>query len=91
MGTTSGWRNVEYAVSHSRCIVALSISAPTYGTNTDAASSAYEPDVTGPRVGQVSGTYKPPSLAKPARTTSAKPKTGAAPRVETYFMKTIRR
>ena len=33
------------------------------------------------KLGQLVGTYKPPSLARPARVTSRKPSSGAAPRV----------
>src|SRR6185295_18608066 len=44
------------------------------------------PAAEGGRQGQSFGTYKPPSLAKPASSASVKPSSAACPRVETYRM-----
>src|SRR5688572_32339233 len=52
-------------------------SPATNGCMTAVASSAYEPTGSSVgRVGQNAGTYRPPSVARPARSTSANPNVG---------------
>src|SRR5512138_270448 len=62
------------------------MSGTTNGSITSTARSTYDAPAAGASFGHDSGTYRPPSVASPARRTSAKPSSGAAPRVDTYRM-----
>src|SRR5262249_167901 len=64
------------------------IASPTNGRITSTATSAYgrpanEPISSDVSFGQPSGTYSPPSRARPASVTSRKSSGGASPRVDT--------
>ncbi len=87
-GAIAGCPNpAPYASRHSRCSVANGTLSPTNGCITRAATSAYgRPRMARrsacDRLGQASGTNRPPSSASPERSTPAKSRAGACPRVE---------
>ena len=64
------------------------MSSPTNGAMMRRAASAYplaaSSSAGGGSSGHSAGTYRPPSVASPASSTSANPSSGARPRVETY-------
>ena len=82
-GTTAAWRNVAYASSHSRSerrVVDLAADERRHDRARRARRTSRRPATSG-SAGHVAGTYRPPSVARPASSTSAKPSSGARPRV----------